>query len=216
MSTLQQIRERVSRKLQDPSNTSRSAAVVDDEINRSIRYYSRYRFSFNEGEANITLTSGQQTVPNLPADLLSPLFVNGLTLIDDQVKIDLHKLLPDAFREGDNDQTGRPVYYTIINEQFLLNPTPIENYTLKFRYLKKYDDLVNNTDTNDFTEIAEDLIMLHTLKNMYAEDKQDTEYANFYQVLEQSELRSLRERTDAYNASGYLTGQTILGADNIY
>ena len=216
MATLQQIRERVSRKLQDPNNTARSASVVDEEINRSIRFYSKYRFQFNEDEKTITLISGQQSVPDLPTDLLSPLYVNALTLIDDQVKIDLQKLLPDAFREGDDDQTGRPVFWTYINGEFLLNPTPIEAYTLKFRYLKLYADLVNDSDTNDFTDNAEDLIMLHTLKNMYAEDKQDPSLSAYYQTLEEGEYRSLREQTDMFNKSGYLSNYTILQEDNIY
>ena len=93
---------------------------------------------------------------------------------------------------------------------------PIQDYQLKFRYLKKYADLVNDSDTNDFTDNAEDLIMLHTLKNLYAEDKQDPALSAYYQQLEQDELRSILSRSDAYNASGYVAGYTILENQNIY
>lgn len=210
MATLQQIRERVSRKLQDPDNTSRSVGVVDSEINRSIRYYENYRFWFNEELVTITLIAGQKEVPNIPSDLISELNVNGLLLIDAQVKIDLIKLSPDDFFDRDQDQTGRPYYYTYRDNEYLLLPIPQRDYDLVFRYLQDYDDLVDDTDTNDFTDNAEDLLMLHTLKNMYAEDKQDPELASYYQGLETSELKSLMERTDNRNNSGFLQSHSIL------
>ncbi len=210
MATLLQIRERVSRKLQDPDNTSRSAAVVDEEINRSVRYYENYRFWFNEDLDTITLVAGQSLVPDIPAALISELQVNGLMLIDAQVKIDLVKLSPPDFFANDQEQTGRPYYYTYRDDQYLLLPIPQQAYSLIFRYLKKYADLAGDTDTNDFTDNAEDLIMLHTLKNMYAEDKQDPELAVYYQGLETSELKSLKERTDNRNNSGYLQSHSIL------
>ena len=210
MATLAQIRSTVSRKSQDPNNTSRSASVVDDEINRSIRYYSNYRFWFNEDLATITLVSGQQLVPDIPTDLVSELQVNGLMLIDDQIKIDLLKLPPDDFFERDDDQTGRPYFYTYRDNEYLLLPTPNEAYSLVFRYLKTYADMTLDADTNDFTTYAEDLIMLHTLKNIYAEDKNDPEFAAAFAELERSELKALKERTDNRNGSGTLQSRSIL------
>lgn len=216
MATLQQIRERVSRKLQDPDNTDRSVAVINDEINRSIDYYQNYRFWFNEDQANITLNVDDNVVPNIPSDLISELQVNGLLLIDSQVKIDLIKLLPNDFFERDQDQTGRPYFYTYRNGEFLVFPTPQQAYPVRFRYLKSYTDLVNDSDTNDFTDNAPDLIMLHTLKNLYAEDKQDSQYASYYAELERSELMALRERTDNLNGTGRIKGHSILETTYYY
>ena len=210
MATLQQIRERVSRKLQDPDNTSRSAATVDAEINRSIRFYQNYRFWFNEDLATIGLVAGQKEVPNIPTDTHSELRVNGLMLVDNQVKITLQKLNPTDFFNRDQDQTGRPYYYTYRDNQYLVLPVPQADYDLEFRYLKTYSDLVNDSDENDFTINAEDLIMLHTLKNMYAEDKQDPELAAYYQGLENSERLALEERSGCRNGSGYLSSQSII------
>jgi len=177
MATLAQIRARVSRKVQDPDNTAHSASVVDEEINRAVRYYSNERFWFNEKLADITLTSGNQVIPSIPSDVISVLRVNGIMLIDDQVKINLFHLLPDEFFNRDNDQTGRPSFYTYRNGEYLVFPTPNEAYPIKFRYLEKYTDLSSDSDTNDFTDNAEDLIMLHAAKNIYAEDKNDPQYA---------------------------------------
>jgi hypothetical protein len=210
MATLEQIRNRVARKSQDSDFTALSASVVDSEINRAIRFYQNKQFWFNEDKTDITLTAGSNVVPNLPSDLISELQVNGLTLIDQQVKIDLKKIATNLFMERDFDQTGRPYCYTYRNQEYLLLPTPQEAYVLEFRWLKLYPDLVNDSDTNDFTDNAEDLIMLHTLKNIYAEDKEDTERGMYYQNLEDIELKSLQVRNDHRLSTGDLTINTIL------
>lgn len=93
---------------------------------------------------------------------------------------------------------------------------PQENYTLVFRYLKAYADLVGDSATNDFTDNAEDLIMLHTVKNIYAEDKQDPESAAYYQALEDKELEAVLERSNDYNSTGYLSNYSILEYDYYY
>lgn len=216
MATLKQIRDRVARKSQDTDFTSLSVSVVNSEINRAIRYYQNQQFWFNEDLKVITLVSGSNVVPDLPSDLISELQVNGLTLIDAQVRIDLKKIATNLFMERDFNQTGRPLYYTFRNQEYLLLPTPQEAYTLEFRWLKLYPDLVNDDDTNDFTVNAEDLIMMHTLKNIYAEDKEDTERGLYYQTLEDSELKSLQKRNDSRLSTGELTIDTILSDNRFY
>lgn len=210
MATLKQIRDKVARKSKDADFTSLSASVVDEEINRAIRYYQNQQFWFNENKVDITLITGQQSVPNIPDDVITELQVNGLTLIDDQRKFDLRKIPTNIFVEQDFDYTGLPLYYTYRNGEYLLQPTPQENYILEFRWLIKYDDLVNDEDTNAFTENAEDLIMLHALKTIYAEDKEDSERGAFYEGLERSELNSLQKRNDSRLSTGDLTTESIL------
>jgi hypothetical protein len=212
MADLLTIRQSVSVKLQDRENNSpqTTAALVDAEINRSIRYYQNYRFWFNERKVDITLTASAQTVPSIPSDVISELEVNGLLLIDQQVKIDLQKLPPDEFFKMDDGQTGRPEFYTYVDGEYKLLPIPSEAYTLQFRYLKKYDALVTDSDSNDFTANAEDLIMLHTLKSMYAENKQDPQLAGYYNSLELRELEALRERSDNRLSTGILQSYSIL------
>jgi hypothetical protein len=211
MADLDTIRNRVARKVQDPDMTgSLTSAIITDEINRSISFYEKSRFNFNEAQSDITLTADTQVVPSIPSDLSSPLYVNALMLIDSQVKITLQKLSPTDFFNRDQDQTGRPYFWTYRNSEFLLLPLPQEAYTLKFRYLKTYTALSGDTDTNDFTDNAEDLIMLHTVKNIYAEDKQDPESAAYYQALEDIELKSIMERSNDFNSSGYLSNNSIL------
>lgn len=216
MADLSTIRSSVLVKMQDPDGlaTVSSPALVDSEINRSIRYYQNKRFWFNERKADITLVAGQQDIPSIPSDVITELDVNGLLLVDDQVKIDLIKLPPDVFFQRDDDQAGRPYYYAYVDNTYKVLPTPSEAYPLQFRYLKKYDALVNDSDSNDFTVNAQDLIMLHTLKNMYAENKQDAALSLAYDSLEKSELGALLKRSDARLSSGVLTTHSVL--ENYY
>lgn len=210
MATLAQIRDTVNRKLQDPNSSARSALVVDDEINRAIRYYQSNLFGFNERLVTLNLVSGAQRITGLPSDIILELQTGGLILIDDQVKISLSKLHPDNFAERDDDQTGRPYYYTYRDQSYDVLPIPDDDYTLQFRYLKKYEPLVNDTDTNDFTEQAQDLIILHVLARVYAEDKQDAQLGAYYEGLRSDELRTLRDRTDPRVGTGYLQSRSIL------
>ncbi len=209
MATLSQIRIRIASKSKDPSYTGVSAADVDAEINRAVRFYSNHRFWFNEDLADITLTADNYLVPSIPSDLSTEI-EGGLILIDAQVKIPLQRLNNIDFFMMDVDQTGRPCWYTYRDNNYYVLPTPQEAYPLKFRYLKKYTTLSGDSATNDFTNNAEDLLMLHALKNLYAEDKQDSERASFYAGLESEELSSLKNRTDDRISSGYLTTRTIL------
>lgn len=211
MATLAQIRSRVARKIINPDLTGAiSASVVNEEINRAIRYYSKYRFFFNEELADITLTADNQVLPSVPSDLLSPFNVNGIMVIDSQVKVDLIRLNPVDFFNRDQDQTGRPYFYTYRNGQFLLLPTPDQAYPVKFRYLKKYADLSSDSDTNDFTDNAEDLITLDAVRNLYGEDKQDPATGMSYSEIVKREFDRLVDQTNDYNASGYVSNESIL------
>jgi len=210
MATLEQIRNLVARKSKDADFTSLSAPLVDAEINRSIRFYQNQQFWFNESLEVITLTADNNVVPSIPPDVITELQVNGLTLIDADQKIDLQKMATNLFIGRNNNQTGRPYAYTFRNGQYLLLPTPQQAYTLEFRWLKKYSDLVAGADNNDFTNNAEDLIMLHTLKNIYAEDKEDSERSAFYQSLEELEFKALQKRNDQRLSTGELSINTIL------
>lgn len=210
MSTLSQIRVRIARKLKDESYTDLSAATIDAEINRSIRHYKNKQFWFNDEIASITLTANTQAVPSIPSDLLYPTQVNALLVIDGQSKFNLEKLLPDEFKERDEDQVGLPEYWTYVDGSYLLLPTPDSAYTIKLRYIKTYSDLSGDSAENDFTNNLEDLIMLHTLKNIFAEDKQDQTYAAMYADLEKIELDMIERRTSALNATGKIRIDTIL------
>lgn len=204
MATLAQIRTLVARKLKDSAFTDLSASAYDGEINRAIRYYQNKEFWFNQDIETITLTANTQAVPSLPSDLVNPTLVNGLTVIDGNSKYDLEKILPNEFMEMDEDQVGVPQYWTYLDGQYLLLPTPDSAYTLKLRHLKSYADLSSDSDTNDFTDNVVDLIMLHALKNIYAEDKHDSDFAAMYARLEDTELKMIEKRTRALEGTGNL------------
>jgi hypothetical protein len=83
-------------------------------------------------------------------------------------------------------------------------------YTVQFRYLEKYATLTNDSDTNDFTDNAEDLLVAHVLARLTSEDKQDSTLGAYYEELRRDELRTLRERTDSLMGAGYLRSESVL------
>lgn len=211
MATLAELRTIISQKIKNPYlEGDITASVVNAEINRVIRYYQQKKFYFNTKTVEITLIANEQAVPSLPSDLLSPIFVNSLLLIDSDVQIPLTKLLPDAFAKMDRNQTGRPFWYTYRRDSFLLLPVPASAYTLEFSYLRDYPALVNDGDSNDFSIYAENLLIMSVIKHLYAENKDDLEKASGYQELEDKELRELQSVSRDYEASGELTIYSIL------
>lgn len=202
MATLAQIRARIARKLKDSNYTDLSASTIDDEINRTIRFYQNHEFWFNTDVDVITLTANTQAIPSIPSDLVYPGQIYGFLVIDGNSKYPLTHLPIDEFKALDEDQIGLPRYWTFQDGSYLLLPTPDSAYTLNLNYIKSYADLSNDSDTNDFTNNVEDLIMLHTLKNLFAEDKQDPAYAASYEMLTKSELQMIDMRTRAIIGTG--------------
>lgn len=210
MATLKQIRDSIAAKSKDSNFTAVNESLVDYEINRAIRYYETTRFWFNEAQSDITLNVGDNVVPNIPSDSIAPFLVNGVTLVDNQIKEPMEKKLPDFYDSMDAEQTGRPSIWTYKNGQFLVLPYPASAYILQFRYLKSYTGLVNDNDTNDFTKYAQDLISMRALSTIYTEYKEAPDLAQFYEGRAASELVSLTKRTNMLNASGRLEVNTIL------
>lgn len=210
MATLKQIRDSIAAKSKDKNFTAVSSALVDQEINRAVGYYKTHRFWFNESVSVTNLVTSQKEIPNIPSDILTLLQEDGLTIKDGQIKVNLRKITPEQYDEMDEEQTGRPEYFTYRNSEYLILPYPSETYQATIRYLKDYDDLVNDSDTNDFTTNARYLIEMRALSTIYTEFKEDPELATFYEGREKQEYDTLELRTNNLLASGSLEVCTII------
>lgn len=62
---------------------------------------------------------------------------------------ELDYLTPTLFwKNWISSTTGQPVEYTVEGENLILGPTPDTNYTGQMLFYKKFDALVNDSDTN--------------------------------------------------------------------
>ncbi len=202
--TLLSIRNRIGKRLQDTSFRSISSADVDDVINQSLKYYKFRRFWFNDAEQDITLTQGVGVVPNIPADLLQEIPEGGLTIFYGNIYYPLEKRSSQVFDSENVSAIGLPYIYTYRAQQYEVYFLPNIDYTLKLRYLKDYDDLSADADTNDFLKFADMMIYYNALSRIYGEYKQDPKMETYYTGRASDEETNVGRRSSSLTGTGSL------------
>lgn len=192
-------------RLQDASFRSISSSNVDDVINQALKYYKFRRFWFNDTEVDITLTVSDRVVPDIPDDLLQELPEGGLSIFYGNIYYPLEKRSSQLFDNDDVSATGLPYMYTYRNQGYEVYFLPNIAYTLKLRYLKDYDDLASDGDTNDFLTHADMMIYYNALSRIYGEFKQDAKMEAYYTSRASDEEINVSRRTSALAGTGTLT-----------
>ena len=109
--------------------------------------------------ATATMTGGDNTV-GLPTDFLEmrDIYVQG------NPRISISYLSPSAFtRDARTEDSGKPVYYTIIGSELEFAPIPDGNYTLEMLYFYKPTPLSSTTSSNVFLANYPDALLYGTL-----------------------------------------------------
>jgi hypothetical protein len=109
--------------------------------------------------ATATMTGGDNTV-GLPTDFLEmrDIYVQG------NPRISVTYLSPSAFtRDARTEDSGRPVYYTIIGSELEFAPIPDGNYTLEMLYFYKPTVLSSTNSSNVFLANYPDALLYGTL-----------------------------------------------------
>jgi len=212
MATLATIRTRVLAKLVDAGGSiaEPTAAQVTAEINSVIDFYEPNEFWFNEATATGTLTTGDPLVP-IPTDFNQFIEPNALVIQQSQVRFPVKKITPLQFDSLYGGGTGLPRYFTYRNQEISLYFTPDQDYTYYLYYNRSYADLVDDTDSNDFTNFAERLIEYRTLAECYLNYRSDAEMANAYDAKAKEELTRLVRQSSARLATGELTTENVTG-----
>jgi hypothetical protein len=106
-----------------------------------------------------TLTGGDQTV-TLPIDFLQ---LRDLFVLSNPIR-DLQFLSPSTFsRNGRVNESGLPVFYTIIANEFMFAPVPDGNYTLQMLYYSAPTYLSDTNPSNAFVATCPDLLLYASL-----------------------------------------------------
>lgn len=136
---------------------------ITNAINRAVKYYSRFkRYWFQETTATFQTIVGQYDygqVDGLP-DNISNIDVLKIQInTGTNVTIDPTTYEDIQERIISNSVQGPPDKYCFYENKIYFDYIPDQIYTMTMSYLKAYpNNLVAGTDTNDFTEYAEDLI----------------------------------------------------------
>jgi len=211
MPTFGELRQSVSRRIQDPKNTAISVADVGDTINASIRYWKQRRFWFNEVSETVTATANTALLPTPTIPILYLFKDDGITLYDQSYRYVLRNISPSVYDSWDMGQIGRPTAYTYRDGGYYLYYYPMDPYQVVLHGVRDYVDLVDDDDTNDFTTLADRLIMYDSMSRIYAEFRQDNESAAIFSQAADAEYNNLKSRTDENVTTGRMAVDNSFG-----
>lgn len=212
MATFVQMKDYVSTRLIDSNNEAVSAATVGQAINDSIAYWKFRRFWFNEAAYSANFTVQDATIP-LPNMFLVPVTDTGGFFVSySNIRYPLTKISDTEYDQLYLDNGyGLPRVYARVGGAYEAYPIPDQAYSCHTRYLKDYNDLSADSDTNDFTDNADRLINLWALANLSAELRQDDKMEAYYRAAAEAEYRNLSVMTDKSNGTGRLSlGSSII------
>lgn len=216
MATLAEIRDNVLAKLDDGSVQRPDSSQVVAQINSTIDYYENDAFWFTQDIATLQTTPGSRILAGIPPDFKMVVEPNALVIIQGNIKYPLVHTTPLAFDTLDVDAQGRPVWYTYRDGNFELYYIPDQAYDVRLFYRKFYSDLVNDSDTNDFTDFAPRLIEYRTLSDLLFDYREDEERGAIYARRAAEERTQIQAETYNRTATGNLSIESIVDGNRNY
>jgi hypothetical protein len=203
MSTLAQMRSRIA----DDINRNDINTQIDKAINRAIRfYYNSERFWFNETVTTFSTIANQNdygSSDGIPSTLLE---IDYLKLINSGKEFELDERTYQYIQSiNGGNYAGQPTDYAYYQGKIYLYPTPNQIWTISLSYRKSYAELSSDSDTNDFTTYAEDLIEARASWWVYKRILKDYEAAKDSKNEELEALTALSNATYALTATGQIT-----------
>lgn len=190
---LSTIRTRVQQKLDD---TSFSTATLNQFINDAQRdICNSRRFIFMEREADVTTTSGVNTLTGVPTDLQVPLslrvyspdgYATNLPYIEYE---DIDLTIPNISLAGNNP----PSAWYMFNHTPYVYPNANDTYTLKLKYVKEPTELTSDASVPEIPESFSEVLVLGALKRAH-EFNDDNDIAQMVQVQMDEQMEKMDER----------------------
>jgi hypothetical protein len=180
--------------IKDRLNEDYLDSQIASAINSSIDFFEQEHMWFNEGVANIILNTGDPVIPNIPADFNYEVRNGGLQIVDNNNHFPLRRINNVEYDSINNQSSGRPYVYVQKNNQILLYSFPDQNYPLELYYVKTYADLVNESDTNDWTVNAARLIEAKTIEDIWLNQRKDIERWRFFMAKTAEEFKRIQRQ----------------------
>lgn len=215
MATFGELKTRIAQKLGNQSNLTSQIATA---INETIIYYQQEAFWFNETSTTLTLNQGDPLMPNLPSDFLYETKKNGLVINYSSTRYVLNKKHPVIYDATNVQASGLPFMYKNQNGELYVYPYPDQSYSLILSYIKSYAELVNDSDSNDWTTYAVRLIEAQTLADLWLDQgKSEDRYVAYLKKSEQEYL-ALKRRSDERRATDEMITDNNIGlyCDELY
>lgn len=189
MATLGEVQDRINN---DYLNRTDLIAETKRAVAGAVRFYERQRFWFNESSTAIATVAAQSHVATqstfFTTDRLRFFYQSSasyqLAKVDHETLLDLRS----------TQTRGKPTHYAEWGERYELFPIPDSAYTVTVHGIQQLPILGQTSDTaqtNAWFSAAEDLIVFHATKLMWANVLRNTEEAMKYAELERREFDQL-------------------------
>mgnify|MGYP001191268904 FL=1 len=160
---------------------------VEAELNRRLRSKDMIK------RATATADSQYLTVPSdwleainieITANNFSPLFQQSIESLD-------------VYRKANNNSTGQPIYYAMVDDSIELAPTPDSSYTLQLTYYAKISALSDSNTSNFVSASHPDVYLYGALKHASIYLMEDERIPMFTQQFEKAleEMRLAQEKS---------------------
>ncbi len=204
MSTFLEMQQRIA----DDLDRSDLTTQIKKAINRAIKYYESVRFYFQETTGTFTTVANQNsygTADGLPSTIKE---IDYLQItISSNNKYGLKQKPYQFLTDLDfGSFKGQPSFYAWYQSKIYLYPTPNSTWTVTASFKKSYAELSADSDTNDWTTEAEDLIEARATWWIYKRVIKSKEDADEAKEDEMQALNCLIAKTEQLINSGSLTG----------
>lgn len=189
MSTLADIKARIIAELIRDDLEDDLAGQLLTHIQAACRHYAPERFWFNAIITTATTTQGDRNV-TLPATMQR---VQRVTL--PQYYRELYETDLPYFEVPGNVVQSIPQWYTYYNDQIRLHPIPAGEYTLQVTGVKRIDPPEEDTDSNEWTTEAQDLIVAHAKATLSRDQFRDPEGYKMFAGAAQEHFSRLQRET---------------------
>jgi hypothetical protein len=201
MSTFLEMKNRIADDL-DRTDLSTQIAKA---INRAIEYYEKERFWFNEKVSTFSTVANQKNYGSsdgIPTDIAE---IDYVEITVSGKEYELHTRTYSYIKKLIGyDMVGEPTDYCYYQENFYFYPIPNAARTITISHQQKYAELSADSDTNDFTTEAEDLIESRARWWIYSRIIKDREQAEVAKADEIEALQALRTKTEKLTSTGSL------------
>ena len=169
---------------------------VEAELNRRLRSKDMIK------RATATADSQYLTVPTdwleainveITSNNFSPLFQQSIESLD-------------VYRKANNNSTGQPVYYAMVDDSIELAPSPDSSYTLQLTYYAKISALSDSNTSNFVSASHPDVYLYGALKHASIYLMEDERIPMFTQQFE----KALEEMRLAQEKSAFGKGSLIM------
>jgi len=167
------------------------ASQITLEVKSAVEHYEGHRFWFNESRVSLSCSSGA-TEYTLSTSTISVLAVkvtrNNASYAIEQIP-EKQRLMYDS-----NNVTGDPSWYAIYGNKFIPYPAPSQTYTVGISCTRTSATLSVTTDSNIWTNNAQQLIESRAAATVCMRYLKDMEQAQAFKILEKDALYKLMRR----------------------